>query len=93
VLILQSDQVGELVVKHYSTLGTEPEFRVVEFSPETIKVPVNEDLAGYQPAHHSVVNSVQWSPVAGDPKTVVADSTVYLDGDLVSQQAILHRIE
>ena len=80
-------------MKHYCALGMEPELRVVEFFPETIKVQVNEDLAGYHPAHHSFVNSMQWSAVAGDPKTMVADSTVYLDGGLVSQQAILHRFE
>lgn len=83
---------GELVVKHYCSLGTQPVFKVTEVSDDIVAVTLNDSEGGYHPKHHSYVNSMRWNVDADNDNLAVVDSTLYLNGDLVEQQTVIRRV-
>ena len=83
---------GELVVKHYCSLGTQPVFRVSQVTSDIVEVSLDASQGGYHPKHHSYVNSMKWTVNAEDGNAAVVDSTLYLDGDLVEQQSVISRV-
>ena len=83
---------GELVVKHYCALGTQPVFKVAQVSSSTLEVALDDSQGGYHPKHHSYVNSMKWTLNEKDVNVAVVDSTLYLDGTLVEQQAVISRV-
>ena len=83
---------GELVVKHYCALGTQPVFKVAQVSSSTLEVALDDSQGGYHPKHHSYVNSMKWTLNEKDANVAVVDSTLYLDGTLVEQQAVISRV-
>lgn len=92
MLTTYTDTAGQLVVKHYCALGTEPVFKVVDQSAQSLKVSLDSDKADYHPEHHSYVNSMRWTSNAVDTDTVVVDATIYMDGELQTQQTVLRRV-
>ena len=87
-----SDKDGKLVVKHYCALGTQPVFKVAQVSSSTLEVALDDSQGGYHPKHHSYVNSMKWTLNEKDANVAVVDSTLYLDGTLVEQQAVISRV-
>ena len=83
---------GELVVKHYCALGTQPVFTASKVSKDMVAVSLDATQGGYHPEHHSYVNSMKWTVDSGESNSAVVDSTLYIDGTLVEQQAIISRV-
>ena len=83
---------GELVVKHYCALGTQPVFKLAQVSSNSVAVTLDGSQGGYHPKHHSYVNSMKWTVSEKDANAAVVDSTLYIDGELVEQQSVISRI-
>jgi hypothetical protein len=83
---------GELVVKHYCALGTQPVFRATQVSTDVVAISLDETHGGYHPQHHSYVNSMKWMVDADNKDLAVVDSTLYIDGTLVEQQSVISRV-
>ena len=83
---------GDLVVKHYCALGTQPTFKLLTVANNTVAVTLDESQGGYHPEHHSYVNSMQWTVDAKNGASAIVDSTLYLEGELVKQQSVINRV-
>ena len=83
---------GELVVKHYCALGTQPVFTASKVAKDMVAVSLDVTQGGYHPEHHSYVNSMKWTVDSGESNSAVVDSTLYIDGTLVEQQAVISRV-
>ena len=81
---------GELLVRHYCALGTQPEFEVDSLSEDKLSVKLASDVE-YTPANHSFVNSMAWTFADGNASRVTVDSSVYVNGELQVQQAVISR--
>ena len=86
------DKDGNLVVKHYCALGTQPVFKVEKVKNDMVAVSLDASHGGYDPKHHSYVNSMTWTVNGEGGKSATVDSTLYIDGELVEQQSIISRI-
>jgi hypothetical protein len=87
-----SDKDGELVVKHYCVLGTEPIFEaasVSEFGLSLTLVP----NAGYTEGQDDFVTSFTYQSNQSNPDSVTVLSTVSLQGAEVSRRAMLNRVQ
>lgn len=62
-----TDEDGELLVKHYCALGTEPVFSVVEASDGVVELAFDENRSPLRPHTHDYVDSMKWT----DRKSVV----------------------
>ena len=87
-----TDVDGKLLVRHYCALGTQPEFEVESLSMDKLSVKLASDV-DYTPADHSFVNSMAWTFNDGNSDSVTVDSSVYVDGEMQVQQAVINRIE
>ena len=87
-----TDVDGELLVRHYCALGTQPEFEVDSLSKDKLSVKLASEVE-YTPANHSFVNSMAWTFNDGNADSVTVDSSVYVDGELQVQQAVIGRID
>ena len=90
MLSTYSDQNGELVVKHYCALGTEPVFKVSEVSDASISLTLDEESSGLHKAHHSFVTDMKWTMDDSDPNAMVFENSVLLDGEITVNRAELH---
>ena len=87
-----TDVNGDLVVRHYCALGTQPEFKVKNISTTNLSVELDTSL-GYDAAHQNFVNSMAWTISSEDADKVTVDSSVYIDGELQVQQAKIERVK
>jgi len=87
-----TDVDGKLIVRHYCALGTQPEFEVDSLSKDKLSVKLASEVE-YTPANHSFVNSMAWTFTDENAGSVTVDSSVYVDGELQLQQAVIGRIE
>ena len=83
---------GELVVKHYCALGTQPVFTASNVAKDMVAVSLDVTQGGYHPEHHSYVNSMKWTVDSAKSNSAIVDSTLYIDGTLVEQQAVISRV-
>jgi len=83
---------GELVVKHYCALGTQPVFTASKVVKDMVAVSLDTTQGGYHPEHHSYVNSMQWTVDSVEGTSAIVNSTLYMDGTLVEQQAVISRV-
>jgi hypothetical protein len=83
---------GELVVKHYCALGTQPVFKASKVASDMVAVSLDESQGGYHPEHHSYVSSMKWMVDADNKDLAVVGSTLYIDGELVEQQSVISRV-
>ncbi|MDG1702665.1 MAG: hypothetical protein P8I46_00460 [Pseudomonadales bacterium] len=91
MLTTYSDQDGEMVVKHYCGLGTEPVFQVSELSANSMSIAVDEQRSGLHKGHHSFVTGMKWTMDANNPNSMVFENTVVIDGEETSNRAELKR--
>ena len=91
MLTTYADKNGELIVKHYCALGTQPVFKVSDVSNQSVEVKLDDSLSNYLPEHHSYVNSMKWTVNPKNTGSVVVDTTLYLDGELRVQQSVIKR--
>ena len=81
MLSTYTDQNGELVVKHYCDLGTEPVFMVAEVSDASMSIAIDQESSGLHKKHHSFVTDMKWTVDANDPNAMVFENSV-LDGEV-----------
>jgi hypothetical protein len=86
-----SDEEGELVVKHYCALGTEPVLSVSEATDRVVALSFNGSRSPLMSDSHDFVNSMRWTMDASDSESMVYEYTVYLNGELTSNRAELKR--
>jgi len=83
---------GNLVVKHYCALGTQPVFTASKVAKDMVAVSLDTTQGGYHPEHHSYVNSMMWTVDSVEGTSAIVNSTLYIDGTLVEQQAVISRV-
>ncbi len=91
MLTTYSDENGELVVRHYCALGTEPVFKVNEVSDEVVAIELDKSRTALHAEHDSFVTAMSWTLTAKDEMTF--ENTVMLDGELTRNKAELRRVE
>jgi len=87
-----SDEEGELVVKHYCALGTEPVLSVSEATDQVVALSFDESRSPLMGDSHDFVNSMRWTMDTSDADEMIYEYTVYLDGELSSNRAELKKI-
>ena len=87
-----TEHEGELVVKHYCSLGTEPEFRVASASDDEVALQLIAD-SGYHAAHHSFVAAMTYNLAEVSQGSVVVDSIIMNQGATEGGSAIISRVE
>ena len=85
-----SDKDGELVIKHYCALGTEPMFTVESMDDNSIQLK-SDPRPGYHPEHHNFVKSMGWTFQSDEDVRV--DATLHLDGELQIQHSMIKRFQ
>ena len=91
MLTTYSDENGELVVRHYCALGTEPVFKVNEVSEDVVAIELDKSRTSLHAEHHSFVTTMSWTLTAKDAMTF--ENTVMLDGELTKNKAELRRVD
>ena len=86
-----SDEEGELIVKHYCALGTEPVFTVTEASNEVVALSFDESRSPLSRDTHDFVNSMKWTMSPNDSTSMVYEYTANLAGELTSNRAELRK--
>ena len=91
MLTTYNDRDGELVVKHYCALGTEPIFKVSEVSEASMSITLDEAKSDLDRAYHNFVTDMKWTMDASDPNAMVFENSVLLDGEVTNNRAELKR--
>jgi hypothetical protein len=86
-----SDEEGELVVKHYCALGTEPVFTVSEATDRVVALSFDGSRSPLMRDSHDFVNSMRWTIDSSDSNSMVYEYTVNLDGELTTNRAEVKR--
>ena len=91
MLTTYSDQDGELIVRHYCGLGTEPVFKVSELTENSMSIAVDDERSGLHRGHHSFVTGMKWTIDSKNPNTMIFENTVIIDGEVTNNRAELSR--
>ena len=90
MLTTYSDDNGELVVRHYCGLGTEPVFSVSNLSDKEMSIKLDNSKADLHADHESFVTGMKWTMNSQD--SITFENTVMLDGELTSNIAQIKRV-
>ena len=90
MLTTYSDDDGELVVRHYCGLGTEPVFEVESLSSDTMMFKLDKSKADLHADHESFVTNMKW--VMNNNDSITFQNTVMLDGSPTTNIAELKRV-
>ena len=90
MLTTYSDDNGELVVRHYCGLGTEPVFSVSNLSNKEMSIKLDSSKADLHAEHESFVTGMKWTMNSQD--SITFKNTVMLDGELTSNIAQIKRV-
>ena len=93
MLTTYSDDNGELVVKHYCALGTQPVFSVSSVSDTELALALDESANDLHAEHESFVTSMKWTMQDDDSNSMLFKNTVMLNGELTENAALLTRVE
>ena len=93
MLTTYSDDNGELVVKHYCALGTQPVFSVSGVSDTELALALDESANDLHAAHESFVTSMKWTMQDDDSNSMLFTNTIMLNGELTENSALLTRVE
>lgn len=91
MLSTYSVEGGQLVVKHYCALGTEPVFKVSGITASSMSISLDEAKNELHTGHHSFVTGMTWTTDSQNPNSMVFGNSVSLDGKLTTNKAILKR--
>lgn len=86
-----TDEDGELLVKHYCALGTEPVFSVVESSDSVVELAFDENRSPLRSHTHDYVDSMKWTMDQDDADAMVYEYVATLSGERSSNRAELKR--
>ena len=92
MLTTYSDDNGELVVKHYCALGTQPVFSVSSVSDTELELALDESANDLHAEHESFVTSMKWT-MQDDDSSMLFTNTIMLNGKLTENSALLTRVE
>jgi len=90
MLTTYSDNDGELVIKHYCVLGTEPIFKVDTLSKKAIAIKLDKSKSNLHAEHENFVTDMKWTMNSKDSMTF--EATVMFNGDLTKNKAKLKRV-
>ena len=90
MLTTYSDDNGELVVRHYCGLGTEPVFSVSNLSDKAMSIKLDNSKADLHADHESFVTGMKWT--MNSQNSITFENTVMLDGELTSNIAQIKRV-
>ena len=90
MLTTYSDDNGELVVKHYCGLGTEPVFMVDQMSDNVFSIKLDKFKSDLHAEHESFVTNMKWTTNSNDSLTF--ENIVMLDGKPTRNKAELERV-
>ena len=93
MLTTYADKNGQLIVKHYCALGTQPVFKASKVADQSVEIKLDDSLSNYHPKHHNYVNSIKWTVNPENSSSAIVDSTLYLDGELRVQQSVIKRVK
>ena len=82
MLTTYSNDNGELVVKHYCALGTQPVFRVSSVSDTELALALDESANDLHAEHESFVTSMKWTMQDDDNSSMLFTNTIMLNGEL-----------
>ena len=86
-----SDKDGELVIKHYCALGTEPMFTVDNLTESSVAFK-SDPTPGYHSQHHNFVNAISWEKDKSSKDTIIMNNSIYVDGEIENNQAVISRV-
>ncbi len=90
MLTTYSDDDGDLVVRHYCGLGTEPVFRVTKLTSKDMIISLDKRKADLHAEHESFVTGMKWT--MNNDNSITFENTVMLDGSLTTNVAQLERV-
>ena len=90
MLTTYSDDDGDLVIRHYCGLGTEPVFAVESISEDTMIFKLDKSKVDLHSEHESFVTGMKW--VMNDDDSITFENTVMLDGSPTTNKAELQRV-
>ena len=83
---------GELVVKQFGALVTQPVLKTTKESSDMVDVSLDGSQGGCHPEHHSYVSTMKWTVDADNKDLEVVGSTLYIDGEIIEQQSVISRV-
>ena len=90
MLTTYSDDDGDLVIKHYCGLGTEPIFEVQSLSANTMMIKLDKSKVDLHSEHESFVTGMKW--VMNNDDSITFQNTVMLDGSPTTNVAEIRRV-
>ena len=90
MLTTYSDDDGELVIRHYCGLGTEPVFKVENLSTKGMSIILDQSKADLHAEHESFVTNMKW--VMNSKDSITFENIVMLDGEPTNNIAQLKRV-
>ena len=90
MLTTYSDDDGELVIRHYCGLGTEPVFSVSELSDKSMSFKLDKSKVDLHAEHESFVTGMTWTMNSRD--SITFKNTIMLEGEPTSNVAQLKRV-
>ena len=90
MLTTYSDDDGELVIKHYCGLGTEPIFEVDELTGSMMSIKLDRSKSDLHAEHESFVTNMKWTIESKDSMSF--ENTVMLDGEPTTNKATINRV-
>ena len=93
MLTTYSDDNGQLVVKHYCALGTQPVFSVRSVSDTELALALDESANDLHAEHESFVTSMKWTMQNDNNDSMLFTNTVMLNGELTENSALLTKVD
>jgi hypothetical protein len=90
MLTTYSDDDGELVIRHYCGLGTEPVFKVENLTSKGMSIILDKSKADLHADHESFVTNMKW--VMNSKDSITFENIVMLDGEPTNNVAQLKRV-
>tara|TARA_B100001057_G_C22829080_1_gene942621 strand:+ start:54 stop:596 length:543 start_codon:yes stop_codon:yes gene_type:complete len=90
MLTTYSDDNGQLVVRHYCGLGTEPVFMVDQISDNLFSIKLDKFKSDLHSEHESFVTNMKWTMNSDD--SITFENIVMLDGSPTRNKAELERV-
>jgi len=90
MLTTYSDDDGELVIRHYCGLGTEPVFKVENLSTKGMSIILDQSKADLHAEHESFVTNMKW--IMNSKDSITFENIVMLDGESTNNVAQLKRV-
>jgi len=90
MLTTYSDDDGNLVIKHYCGLGTEPIFEVDKLTGKSMSIKLDQSKSNLHAEHESFVTNMKWTMNSNDSMSF--ENIVMLDGEPTNNKATLKRV-